>query len=372
MTAPPGPAVAGAGAETSVFERGGWRFEARVRPLWNSNAIDDLARDSKLCKVPDMFCGDALFRAFHASSSTVLELSTADALRCCAWKPPPPSFLHPPLSSEGDSGEGTGTESVVGTGPNANLLGTVQCQFAGRWRPHMTNSDVKELEVTSDWTCSTPYWGSIYRLAAGARGDGAMVDGDLLAEDEAEVTEEALPWDLLRRRDEILWYQEVLFWEDELADNGLCRVNVRVRAMPGFWFALLLCEVRVDNVLLREVATRFFCDFNSDNVVREWTWKEATYEALQKRGVNLVDNPHISGTSIGTSLLGQDDVRHQFRHKIRIKGGSAGIKQSVLPVRESTETATAEPVSAASVATGAGTQAEVSAPTSGGATTDQG
>merc|ERR550537_2140847 len=114
---------------------------------------------------------------------------------------------------------------------------------------------------------------------------------------EVRETDEDLPWELLRRRDEILWYQEVLFWESELSDNGLCRVSVKVRVMPDFWFALLLCELRVDNVMMREVATRFFCSFDKDYVLREWTWREASYEALRARGVDPGNHVQVSGTS---------------------------------------------------------------------------
>jgi len=279
-----------------AFSRGGWNFEARERPLWGTERTDELIRERALCAAPDMFCGDALVKIVHPASSTVVELSAADAFRCCSWKPAPPVPLQPPYP-DGDSCSGP-------------LLGTVQCQFADKWRPHGANPDVKELEVTSDWTCSTAYWGSFYD------GDGETSPTDPSFITAGEETDENLPMDLLRRQDEIHWYQHVLFWEDELGDNGLCRLSVRVRVMPTFWFALLLCELRVDNVLLREVATRLFCSFDKDYILREWTWKEATYETLKNRGVMFKDNPEISQTNIGTILLKNTDIQRQLRHKI--------------------------------------------------------
>jgi len=95
-------------------------------------------------------------------------------------------------------------------------------------------------------------------------------------------------------------------------------MSVRVRVMPSFWFALVLCEMRIDNVMLREVATRFFCHLDADHVLREWTWREATYEALRARGVDLTENPQISGTSIGTSLLEESDTKRRLRHRIAL------------------------------------------------------
>lgn len=312
------------------FERGDWRFEVNVAPLWGSDRIDALASERKICKVPDMFCGDAWFRAFHADSSTLIELSTADAFQCCAWDPPPPTPLQPPhMDANADKGP---------------LLGDVRCQFAGEWRPHKDNPDVKEIEVTSDWTCTTPYWGSVYRSAAGiTKGDSAV-----LVEGSEEATDDGLPMELLQRRDEIHWYQEVRFWEDELEDNGLCRVSVRVRVMPTFWFALLLCEMRVDGVLIREVGTRLFCSFGSDRVLREWTWKEASFEVLTSRGVDMKNNPYISQQEVGARLLGQGDVQRQLRHALRLGAGAPFAQVTPPPETQG------EDASAADSASGAG------------------
>lgn len=295
--APPPPSVPPTPVPPKKHEQQGWGFTASAVPLWHSSRIDDLAREDSLCKVPEMFCGDARLLICHEASGFQLELNASDAIRCCRWRPPPLVGLWPEAAAEE---------------LDQPFFGVVRCQFADAWKPKSNNPDVKELDVTSDWTCSTPYWGST----------SCVVDGGSKASI-SEATEEGLPMDLLRRRDEIHWYQEVLFWEDELDDNGLCRLTVRVRVMPTFWFVLVLCELRVDNVMLREVATRFFCEFGSDHVLREWTWKEATYEALRARRVPLHDNAHISQTSVGTALLGECDVRRQSRHKLRLQPPAA-------------------------------------------------
>lgn len=286
-----------------THERGGWTFEADTRPLWTSDRIDDLTKERKLCKVPDMYCGDAALRFLHEESGVLVELSADDALRCCSWAGEGPGPLQPRRQQ---------LREAEGAGP---ALGAVQCQFAGKWQPQHSNPDVKELDVTSDWTCFSPYWGSLYQTDT----SGSSAD-KVLIQDAEEATDEVLPMDLLRQHDEIHWYQEVVFWEDELEDNGACRLSARVRVMPTFWFALLLCEMRVDNVLFREVATRLFCRFGSDHVLREWTWKEATYEALRGRGIATgFENPQISHESIGTSLMGPRDVRQQLRHVVRLR-----------------------------------------------------
>eukprot|EP00747_Dinoflagellata_sp_TGD_P068249 gnl/TRDRNA2_/TRDRNA2_155634_c0_seq1.p1 gnl/TRDRNA2_/TRDRNA2_155634_c0~~gnl/TRDRNA2_/TRDRNA2_155634_c0_seq1.p1 ORF type:complete len:345 (+),score=59.58 gnl/TRDRNA2_/TRDRNA2_155634_c0_seq1:113-1147(+) len=305
-------------ATSEVFEHRGWTFQADASPLWGMERRDELARNFQLVTLPEMYCGDSALRFRHASSNVSIELSAADAYRCCTWKPRPPAGLQPPCSSA----KAMGCADVE----QVPLLGTLQCQFAGKWKPRSENPDVKEMEVTTDWTSSTGYWGSLYNdvdLAAAAAARAAPDCERACPVDGANFgletdTEEQLPMELLRRRDEIQWYQEILFWEDELGDNGLCRVSARVRVMPSFWFALLLCEVRVDNVLLREVATRYFCSFDSPSpkVLREWSWREASWEALLQRGVKLIDNPQVSQESVGTGLLSTIDVKLLLRHTI--------------------------------------------------------
>jgi len=261
---------------------------------------------------PDMFFGDSKVRFSHGTTGAVLELSSMDALRCCSWVPAPPRGLQPCL------------EAVGGLGP---VFGNVQCQYAQRWKPRADNPDVKEFEVTSDWTYSTAYWGTL-RGDSDENGAGGspLLDLDPGAEEE---TGEDLPMERLRRRDTILWYNEVTFWEHELDDCGVCRLIARIRVMPTFWFVLLCLELRVDGVLIRDVCTRLFCDFDSPqppHLLREWTWREASYEQLRLRGVNFDNAPEISSESVGTSLLEEQDVKHRIRHTIRL-GGPALHKQ---------------------------------------------
>jgi len=287
----------------AVFEHGGWKFEADNRPLSGSEEIDKLGETFTCGTLPDMYFGGSVLRLHHRASSTTIELSALDALQCIAWRPAPPPTLLP-------------SHADCGTDPDGPALGAVQCQFAKKWRADTANPDVHKVEVTSDWTCMTPYWGSFFVADGAASDQGRRFLGE--AGGSIERTDEGMPMDLLRQRDEILWYQEVQLWEDELADNGLCKLIARVRVMPTFWFVLLSCEQRVDNVLLRDVSTRLFCANDSDVILREWTWREASAEVLKERGVDFSDHRQMSGELVGTQLLQESDVKLQFRHKIRL------------------------------------------------------
>ncbi|XP_004289746.1 PREDICTED: TIP41-like protein-like isoform 2 [Fragaria vesca subsp. vesca] len=80
---------------------------------------------------------------------------------------------------------------------------------------------------------------------------------------------------------------EVVLYEDELADNGVSLLTVKVRVMPSGWFLLLRFWLRVDGVLMRLRDTRMHCAFeNNVNpiILRESCWREATFKALAAKG----------------------------------------------------------------------------------------
>jgi type 2A phosphatase activator TIP41 len=90
-----------------------------------------------------------------------------------------------------------------------------------------------------------------------------------------------LPFLAWQQRDEFLWYDEVPLFEDELHDNGVSQLSVKVRVMPRFFLALLRFWLRVDQVFLRLVDTRILHFFGSDRVLRQQKTQEASFELLK-------------------------------------------------------------------------------------------
>ena len=43
----------------------------------------------------------------------------------------------------------------------------------------------------------------------------------------------------LLKHDEILYYEELDLYEDEMADNGITRMSIKLRVMPGCFLLLL-------------------------------------------------------------------------------------------------------------------------------------
>eukprot|EP00850_Spirogloea_muscicola_P021427 SM000249S08238 [mRNA] locus=s249:1124:3864:+ [translate_table: standard] len=105
-----------------------------------------------------------------------------------------------------------------------------------------------------------------------------------------EETTEQIDYELLQQRDPILFYDEVVLYEDELADNGVALLTVKTRVMPRCWFVLLRYWLRVDGALMRLRDARLFCPFSENpvevpKVLREWSHREETFESLAKRGL---------------------------------------------------------------------------------------
>ena len=99
---------------------------------------------------------------------------------------------------------------------------------------------------------------------------------------EFKTAKDHIPVEELKRTDPILFYDDVMLYEDELADNGTAMMNVRVRVMPER--LLLLCRffMRLDNVVFRVRDTRIYVDYATRKVIREYVAREDTYDNVRR------------------------------------------------------------------------------------------
>ncbi len=79
--------------------------------------------------------------------------------------------------------------------------------------PSSTTQGIKEVVKPFDWSYSTTYAGTVDPAA-----------GKPLAQ-----ADTAIPIELLKRRDPILFFDEVVLYESELDDNGISMFSVKVR-----------------------------------------------------------------------------------------------------------------------------------------------
>lgn len=124
---------------------------------------------------------------------------------------------------------------------------------------------ITEVVKPFDWSYSTDYKGTL-----------------LSPSPPFENTTTQIPLELLKRPDPILFFDEVILYEDEMADNGITMYSCKIRVMPAR--LLLLCRffMRLDNVLLRIRDTRVYVDFGTGEVIREYIVKEEKYEVVRQ------------------------------------------------------------------------------------------
>lgn len=116
-----------------------------------------------------------------------------------------------------------------------------------------------------DWSYSTDYKGTMRSLSPGF-----------------QPTSTPIPLELLKRPDPILFFDDVMLYEDEMADNGITMYSIKIRVMPQRLLLLARFFLRLDNVLLRIRDTRIYVDFDAGEVVREYLAKEESYEVVRE------------------------------------------------------------------------------------------
>lgn len=157
---------------------------------------------------------------------------------------------------------------------NGNKAGNASDSLCGTrfWSDNISNREkthegIKEVVKPFDWSYSTDYKGTLSPNAP-----------------PFEETEKPIPTELLKRPDPILFFDDVVLYEDELADNGIAMLSCKIRVMPGRLLLLSRFFMRLDNVLIRLRDTRVYVDFETREVIREYQSKECEYEKVRQVG----------------------------------------------------------------------------------------
>lgn len=128
-----------------------------------------------------------------------------------------------------------------------------------------THDGIKEVVKPFDWSYSTDYKGT------------EKPDAASLSPSDVEI-----PIELLKRPDPILFFDDVMLYEDELADNGISMLSCKIRVMPDRLLLLARFFMRLDNVVFRIRDTRLYVDFNKAEVIRDYQAREMGYEDVRK------------------------------------------------------------------------------------------
>lgn len=165
-----------------------------------------------------------------------------------------------------------------------------------------THEGIKEVVKPFDWSYSTDYKGTLRPNAP-----------------PFEETTRPIPIELLKRPDPILFFDEVVLYEDELADNGIAMLSCKIRVMPGRLLLLSRFFMRLDNVLIRLRDTRVYVDFETREVIREYQSKECEYEKVRQVGASEPQSAGQVHAYFSQMLAGtRDDIPALMRDANRL------------------------------------------------------
>lgn len=229
---------------------------------------------------PDMTYSNNLLKLEHKPSGLVLEFNTMES-------------LFPVLSK------------------SFGLPNNLKVAPSEAWLKARMDSEYTQnvMNAKFDWTFSSDYRGSLrQRVVDGETTQVVdMVDGDRV---EFGVSDR-IDLEKLKEHKEILFYDEIDLFEDELADHGMAKCSVKIRFMDDSFFILLRYFLRVDNVFVRYFDTRYYHEFGKKFVLREFTNREATVSELdlpESHALALLNNPAELYTHVPQKCFEMDKV----------------------------------------------------------------
>lgn len=131
-------------------------------------------------------------------------------------------------------------------------------------------------------------------------------------------------------KEQILFYNDLTLFEDELHDNGTSVSSVKIvsnsnytlksinfiffpfqRVMPSGFYILLRFFMRVDNVMIRMNEARYHYETGKDFILKEFTSREATYDGIKHVSPALYISPNEIGDHLPVSVRTQEVLKFQ-------------------------------------------------------------
>ncbi|KXT15063.1 hypothetical protein AC579_1500 [Pseudocercospora musae] len=232
------------GVQVATSRNGIWRISTRKQPILKADAIEALSNDIGI-PIPEMIFGDNLVSISHVQSGWTLSFNARDAL-----------------------------DRVSKT-----QEGMLQVAVAEEWKKERSHQEeVKQVVKPFDWSYSTDYKGTTD--SAGARGEWRT---STQAKDPIRI-------DLLSRQDPIQFFDAVDLYEDELADNGIALLSIKVRMMPERLLVLSRFFLRLDGVIIRIRDTRVYVEHSTNKVIRQYTAREEKYSVMEEKLRDMREN----------------------------------------------------------------------------------
>lgn len=255
------PTAQAISAATNTHSQNRFSISTRKLPISKSGAIDALTEKIGI-PIPEMIFGDNLVAITHTPTGWSLQFNAHDAL-----------------------------DAVDKT--DKNML---RVAYARDWEStrEATTQSIKEVVKPYDWSYSTTYSGTVEMSSSEVAPVAAEAAGRQFS-----PTDKQIPIELLKRRDPILFFDEVVLYESELDDNGISVYSAKLRVHEKRMLLLCRLFMRLDSVLVRIRDTRIYVDFETDEVIRDYTEKEAGFADIKqvRNGSQPCVKPHHESLS---------------------------------------------------------------------------
>lgn len=306
--------------EFSKYEAGGWEFYHSVQGMSSEKEMDQVSDKVGIMGLPEVFYGFNHLYIANKEHNILLDFNAVDSLSFSGFEKRR-QFFHPngvdlfkKEKKEGNEEE-AGAEEIT-EGLEKLVLGqsglseaekalnyidvipaAVQVAMAGFWKGKDTSKikDYKSVNFTSDWSYSTAYKGTVRYLSTASKAIEDETNLSINFNKEAktdnlsvvQVPEAKIPFDKLSPENPILHFGEVYLFESDLEDCGYSMSKIRFRVMADCFYILVRFYLRVDGMTVRAFDTRIFHEFGTDNIHREFQYRESSYDELRTAGFDL-------------------------------------------------------------------------------------
>lgn len=231
--------------KSDVFGFGPWKITTTKGAILKANDAERISSELELPSLPEMVFGDNVLQIDHAAGFGI-QFNALDALKLVD-----------------------------------NRHDLMKVAVAEEWQSKRQDSEyIKEVIKPFDWTFTTDYKGTL-------TGKEEIVF-------QVEPTKERIDLEQLKVKEKIYFYEDIILYEDELADNGIAKLNVKMRVMQGGFFLLLRFFLRVDGVLVRINDTRIHHKAGTSYMLREYSSKERKVADLLQLKVPITDPTQLA------------------------------------------------------------------------------
>lgn len=275
------------------YQHHGWDFALQSSHLSPSTDIDAYEQYADM-KCPEMVFLPNFLKIRHNDSAIVFVFDTAKALLGCKHAfikglDVRPDFLPTPL----------------------------QVQTAALWKD-VAVAELEHVHADFDWTYTSIYQGHLMHqlpiLKSSTDVNSTNLTGDNVLESSSNdttldpiipkwvATDKTIDYNMLRRPDPIQFFQSLILYEDELHDNGVSQMSIKLRVMPTCFFVLLRVFLRVDGVVVRVRDTRLFHVFGTHSVLRETKLQEVKFTMMAELGLPTDTSSYKNADVVGGML----------------------------------------------------------------------